>query len=180
MKKEHVIGCLLIVIIACNHSGGKQDAMGDQKKDPTTSPVSNGSTTAITAVEEKSTTGTMAASTGGTSDLIGTWKLQLDAYDNNNNGLLDPEERAKATSNNTSYQFNADGTCVIQGIFKGRYELKKENGKDHVIIYREKVAGEEEDPESEQFRILSVSEGELVLLMQESYNENTIWIFKRV
>ena len=119
-----------------------------------------------------------AAEPGG---LTGTWKLILDAFDENNNAWLDPEERANATGNHSSYQFRPDGSCVIQGFLKGRYELKKENGKDLLIVYREKIEGEEtEDPKPEKFRILSVNREELVLLMQESYNENTIWIFKRV
>lgn len=153
----------------------------DKKKDSatTSNTVNTNSTTA--AADENADTGITTMTNGGSGNLIGTWKLQLDAYDENNNGLLDPEERDKATTNTTSYQFKPDGSCVIQGMFKGRYELKKEKGKDILIVSRDKVAGEEEDdPKPEHFRILSVSDGELVLLMQESYNENTIWIFKRV
>jgi DNA segregation ATPase FtsK/SpoIIIE and related proteins len=152
----------------------------DQKKD-SGKTTDNNSSNSTTTAEEIPAANNTTASTSSSGDLIGTWKLQLDAFDDNNNRLLDPEERAKATPNNTSYQFKPDGSCVIQGMFKGRYELKKENGNDNVIVYREKMAGEEEDdPQPEKFRILSVSSEELVLLMQESHNENTIWIFKRV
>lgn len=153
----------------------------DQKKDSATTTNNNSSNKTATTTEETPVANNTPASTGISGDLIGTWQLQLDAFDYNNNELLDPEERAKATPNRTSYQFRKDGTCKIQGIFNGRYEVKKENGKDNLVVYRERIVGEEdEDPKPDHFRILSVSADELVLLMQESHNENTIWIFKRV
>ncbi len=154
----------------------------DQKKDSVkTTPNNNPTNTTTTTTEETLATNNTTGLTGSSGDLTGTWKLQLDAYDDNNNGLLDPEERAKASPNNTSYQFKPDGSCVIQGMFKGRYELKKQNGKDNIIVYRARIPQEEDkDPEPEHFRILALSTNELVLLLQEGYNENTIWIFKRV
>src|SRR5687767_9492919 len=108
---------------------------------------------------------------GESQGLVGNWKLFLDAYDDNGNGKLDPDERKKAKPNRHSYQFKPDGSCVIMEMFKGRYEVKKDAAGDKLFVYREKVANEETtDPEPEIFRILSVSKEELILLLLEAYD----------
>lgn len=166
MKQSIFIIACFVLIVSCNETK-MENAVENKKLTLKTQPVAKDNEQTTPADPSK--------------PLVGTWQLQLDAFDDNGNGLLDPAEREKATPNRMSYHFKPDGTCVIQGIFKGRYELKNENGKENLIVYRERIPQEEEkDPEPEHFRILSLSANELVLLMQESYNENTIWIFKRV
>ena len=116
--------------------------------------------------------------------ILGDWKLQHEAYDNNSNGALDADERSKAIKNHYFYRFNENGSALIgassspAGAFKGRYEKKTENGKEKLYEYRDKIPGEDEtDPVPEVYTIISVSGEELVLL--ESLGNNTFWIFKR-
>lgn len=58
-------------------------------------------------------------------NIIGSWSLVIQAFDNSN-GKLDEEERKKGTTGKHFYQFNSDGTCLIHTMkLKGSYELKK-------------------------------------------------------
>jgi hypothetical protein len=163
---------ILLIIFICRCS--------DQKKEPasTTDKTGTTSSTTTTAIPAVNSPNDANGETGG---VVGNWTLHLDAFDENNNQQLDPEERAKAISNRMTYQFKADGSCVIQGILKGRYELKKKDGKDHLVVYRQRIPQEEdEDPLPDEYRILSVAASELVLLMWESFSASTIWVFKKV
>ena len=118
---------------------------------------------------------------GSSDGLTGKWNLLLDAFDDNDNDILDPEERKKAVPNRTSYQFNADGTCRIMNMFNGRYKVQKEGTKNMLYVYREKVVGEEtEDPLPDIFEIISVSKTELILLVMMAGESTTFWIFERV
>lgn len=168
------LAILSFLIIGCDNSksDSSKTTSGQNTSNSTNEETASTSNTATTSTDPQNT---------DPGSLIGTWQLQLDAYDDNNNQQLDPEERAKATPNKMSYQFKPDGSCVIQGMFKGRYELKKMNGKDQLSVYRERIPQEEEkDPDPDHYRILSHSGTELVLLMVESHYDNTIWIFKRI
>ena len=110
--------------------------------------------------------------------IVGYWKLTLEAYDNNENKILDEDERKKGIKNKYTYRFNADGSCLIQETFKGRYEEKTERGKKMLYVYRNRVAGEEdEDPVPDVYRIISMSKTQLVLLEQEG--NLTFWVFER-
>jgi hypothetical protein len=112
-------------------------------------------------------------------DITGQWKLKLEAYDNNENKVLDEDEKKKGIKNNYSFRFNADGSCQVQQMFKGRYEVKTEGSKKMLYVYRKKVEGEEEkDPPPDVYRIISMSKTELVLL--ENEGNLTFWIFERV
>jgi hypothetical protein len=110
--------------------------------------------------------------------ITGFWKLKLEAYDDNGNKTLDEEERKKGFKNNYTYRFNTDGSCQIQGSFKGRYEEKTESGIKMLYVYRNRVVGEEDkDPVPDVYRIISMSKNELVLLEREG--NLTFWVFER-
>ena len=112
-------------------------------------------------------------------DIVGNWKLKLEAYDNNENKVLDEDEKKKGIKNNYSFRFNADGSCQIQQMFKGRYEVKTESDKKMLYVYRNRVVGEEEkDPPPDVYRIISMNKNEMVLL--ENEGNLTFWIFERV
>jgi hypothetical protein len=110
--------------------------------------------------------------------IVGYWKLTLEAYDDNGNKTLDEEERKKGIKNRYSYGFNADGSCQIQEIFKGRYEVKTENNNRMLYVYRNRVVGEEEkDPPPDVYRIITLSKNEMTLL--EDLGDLTFWVFER-
>lgn len=114
----------------------------------------------------------------GDEGIIGNWKLILEAYDNNENKILDEAERKKGIQNRYSFRFNADGSCQIRESFKGHYEVKTKAGNKILSVYRNRVQGEEEqDPPPDVYRIISLSENELVLLEQEQ--NVTFWVFER-
>jgi hypothetical protein len=126
--------------------------------------------------EVTSSTGTNQTSAD---DIIGFWKLKLEAYDDNSNKILDEAERKKGIKNNYSFRFNADGSCKIVESFKGRYEVKTESGNKMLYVYRNRVAGEEkQDPPPDVYRITSMSKNELVLL--ENEGNLTFWVFERM
>ena len=108
-------------------------------------------------------------------DLIGSWSLVMHAFDNNNNGKLDEEERKKGNASKHFYQFNADGTCLIHTIkLKGWYELKTVDGKKRLLTYADDEG--KRIPENEWY-FISVSKTELILLTRDKF---TFWIYKRV
>jgi len=57
----------------------------------------------------------------GDEGIIGNWKLILEAYDNNENKILDEAERKKGIQNRYSFRFKADGSCQVRESFKGHY-----------------------------------------------------------
>ena len=110
--------------------------------------------------------------------IIGYWKLKLEAYDHNENKILDETERKKGIQNRYSFRFNADGSCQIRESFKGHYEVKTKGGNKILFVYRNRVRGEEEkDPPPDVYRIVSLSKNELVLL--EEMEGLTFWVFER-
>ena len=112
-------------------------------------------------------------------DLVGFWKLKLEAYDDNGNKILDEAERKKGIKNNYSFRFNADGSCKIVESFKGRYEVKTESGNKMLYVYRNRVEGQEkQDPPPDVYRITSMSKNELELL--ENEGNLTFWVFERI
>lgn len=112
--------------------------------------------------------------------IVGTWRMYLDAFDKNENQVLDEEERKNAVSNNYRLKLNADGTCRIQDVFNGTYKVKEENGKKILEVQRKKVEGEEtEDPIPDIFHIKSLTKDEMILLTTEAGSTVTFWIFKR-
>ena len=71
-------------------------------------------------------------------EIIGTWKLSLDAFDRNENQLLEEEERKKRVPNHYILKFNAAGSCRIQNLFNGTYKIKDEGGKKNTDAAAEK------------------------------------------
>jgi len=111
-------------------------------------------------------------------DLVGSWQLSLEAYDDNNNKKLDEEEKKKGIQNRYALRFNADGSCQIMNIYKGRYERKTENGKDILSVYRNRIPQEEEkDPPPDVYQIISLTKTEMTLL--ETIGDHVFWVFKR-
>jgi hypothetical protein len=108
-------------------------------------------------------------------DIIGSWSLEFQAFDKNNNGKLDEAERQKANTGRHFYQFNADGTCLIHTLkLKGYYELKNEGNKKRLYTY---IYDEGKPVRENAWYIISVSKTELILLSQDKY---AFWIYKRV
>jgi hypothetical protein len=103
--------------------------------------------------------------------IVGKWRLTWQAYDENKDQKLDEEERKKGFANNFFYQFNADGSCLVQ-TFKGHYEIKEEGGKKKLSTYAD-IGGSEE--RIGFFTILSVNKDELLLVDPGPM----FWIFKR-
>jgi hypothetical protein len=136
-------------------------------------------TTATETKQQAEVVSNIKASQTAADDITGFWKLKLEAYDDNENKVLDEAERKKGIKNNYSFRFNADGSCKIVESFKGRYELKTENGNKMLYVYRNRVVGEEkQDPPPDVYRIVSMSKNELVLL--ENLGNLTFWVFERI
>ena len=107
--------------------------------------------------------------------IVGSWNLMLQAFDDNNNGKLDEQERKKGNTNKHFYQFNADGTCLIHTLkLNGSYELKSENGKKRLYTY---VDDKGSKVRENAWYVISIGKTELILLSQDKY---AFWIFKRV
>ncbi|HEX3166980.1 MAG TPA: hypothetical protein VHQ93_12020 [Chitinophagaceae bacterium] len=110
-----------------------------------------------------------------TDNIIGSWNLVLQAFDDNSNGKLDEGERKKGNTGKHFYQFNADGTCLIHTLrLKGSYELKNENGKRRLYTY---VDDEGTKTRENAWYLISVTKTEMILLSQDKY---AFWIYKRV
>jgi hypothetical protein len=94
------------------------------------------------AANEKQLAGTTAkqttedlasATTISDNGIVGTWKLTMEAYDDNNNDKLDDEERKSGMKNSTpqalhdyKIQFNSNGTSKIEGRYNSTYKLSEE------------------------------------------------------
>ena len=136
------------------------------------------------AVQETSANGRVEAASNKETDqspgngITGYWNLALEAYDDNGNKILDEAERRKGIKNRYSLRLNSDGSCKIQEVYKGRYEVKTEGDKKMLYVYRARVAGEEDqDPPPDIYRIISASNNEIVLF--ENEGNLTFWVFER-
>ena len=108
-------------------------------------------------------------------DIIGSWSLILQAFDDNSNGKLDDNERKKGNSGRHFYQFNTDGTCLVYTMkLKGYYELKNEDGKKRLYTFADDNGTWVRE---NAWYVISVSKTELILLSQDKY---AFWVFKRV
>ena len=105
--------------------------------------------------------------------IVGKWRLTWQAFDENGNKKLDEEERKKAFPNFYFYQFNSDGSCLVQNL-KGHYEIKEEGGKKKLSTYAD-IEGTTEL--IGVYTILSVNKDELLLL--DAAADYTFWPFKR-
>jgi hypothetical protein len=115
------------------------------------------------------------------SDITGTWKLFLEAYDANRNEVLDEEEKKTDSRNNYMFHFNADGSCKIQSSLKGSYTIKDEGGKKILLVQRQRIEGAEtEDPAPDWYLIKSLSDKEMLLLTGSAEFHEIFWLFKKV
>jgi hypothetical protein len=159
MKYNLRIVCMpLVLLVLCNNNEAAQETTVTNKQ-----------------VEAASNKETDQSPGNG---ITGYWKLTLEAYDDNGNKILDEAERKKGIKNRYSLRLNTDGSCKIQEVFKGRYEVKTEGDKKMLYVYRDRVVGEEEqDPPPDIYRIISASKNELVLL--ENEGNLTFWVFEK-
>jgi hypothetical protein len=159
--KLNLIFCMAFaLLIACgNNKDAQETTVAETRQQP--------EATAHTQTDQPSGDG-----------IVGNWKLTLEAYDDNNNKTLDEAERKKGIKNGYALRFNPDGSCQIQQVYKGRYEVKTESNTKLLYVYRNRVVGEEEkDPPPDVYRIISMNKNELVLLEQEG--NFTFWVFGR-
>ncbi|HEX7846340.1 MAG TPA: lipocalin family protein [Chitinophagaceae bacterium] len=160
MKPHFAISIACALLIACNNNKAAQETPAGEPQ------------------KQQEVASTSEANQPAGDGIAGLWKLKLETYDDNGNKVLDEAERKKGFKNNYTFRFNADGSCQIQGTFKGRYEEKTENGNKMLYVYRNRVVGEEDkDPAPDVYRIISMSKTELVLLEREG--NLTFWVFER-
>ena len=134
--------------------------------------------TAATVINSEEQKATVPIQDNG---IVGTWKLRLEVFDDNSNRVPDEAEMKKGYGNNYIFQFNADGSCRIQQIYKGRYEKITEDGRPMLKVYRQRIAPEEEkDPPPDIYQITSVKKDELVLLNILMGDPTSFWFFKRI
>jgi len=158
---------LVAAIVALTNCGNNKAAITEQS-------IANN-----TATEIKETQPTSPTQSGD--DMVGTWKLRLEVFDDNSNRVPDEAEMKKGYGNNYMFQFNADGTCRIQQMFTGRYEKKTENGRPMLYVYRKRIEKEEDkDPPPDIFQITSLKKDELVLQIITLGEPSSFWFFKRI
>jgi uncharacterized lipoprotein NlpE involved in copper resistance len=116
--------------------------------------------------------------------IVGAWQLALEASDDNDNYILNDDERKNGFANKFYYKFNADGSCVINSMqLKGHYEIKTEGGKRKLYTYLNEGYRKESrnnDLRENEYEIVSVSKAELVLMFSMAGLAQTFWVFKRV
>ena len=158
---------LVAAIVALTNCGNNKAAITEQS-------IANN-----TATEIKETQPTSPTQSGD--DMVGTWKLRLEVFDDNSNRVPDEAEMKKGYGNNYMFQFNADGTCRIQQMFTGRYEKKTENGRPMLYVYRKRIEKEEDkDPPPDIFQVTSLKKDELVLQIITLGEPSSFWFFKRI
>ena len=99
MKSHFILSIACPLFIAGNSYNAQQTIVAETMQQP---EVTSGTRTNQTSAD----------------DIIGFWKLKLEAYDDNSNKILDDAERKKGIKNNYSFRFNADGSCKIVESFK--------------------------------------------------------------
>ena len=130
-------------------------------------------TTASKVEQQPEVASNIATSQPSGEGIVGKWRLTWQAFDENGNKKLDEEERKKAFPNFYFYQFNADGSCLVQNL-KGHFEIKEEGGKKKLSTYAD-IEGSTEL--IGVYTILSVNKDELLLL--DAAADYTFWPFKR-
>ena len=143
---------------------------GDNKAANSEKQLTNSS-----SIEKKVEPGKVAAPAG--EGIVGNWELRLEVFDDNGNRIPDEAELKRGSSNFYRFQFNADGSCRIQGSLTGRYERKTENGLDKLYVYRKRIEGvEDKDPLPDEYLVTSLKKDELVLQLKSEI----FWFFKRL
>jgi hypothetical protein len=113
----------------------------------------------------------------------------METYDDNNNSTLDDEERKSGMKNSTpqalhdyKMQFNANGTCKIEGRYNGTYKLTEEGGKKILFVDRELrqgTNGKQLPGSRSKYYIKSMTSSELLLLAEVSGVAVIFWLFKK-
>ena len=159
MKSNLIVCVAWALLVACNNNAQETKVVETPKQQ----------------TEIASNTQTSQASEDG---ITGYWKLNLETFDDNSDKILDEAERKKGFQKRYSFRFNADGSCLVEEVYNGRYEVKTEGDKKMLYVYRSWIIGEEaKDPPPEVFRIISISKNELVLL--ENMGNLIFWAFER-
>ena len=130
-------------------------------------------------VAEKAASQTANSSSGD--GIVGTWEMTKEAFDKNENKILDDDERKAATGNRYRMEFSADGTCRTQNYFSNTYKVRQEGGEKILEIQRHRVEGEEtKDPPPDIYKIKSLTKDEMVLLVTDAGFDMSFWIFDRL
>jgi hypothetical protein len=158
-----IITALLILFYSCKN--------GNQDKAPEAIPAKT-RTSSSSSNEKNQPSGT---------GIAGSWMLQKETFDDNNNHIIDEDELKKSFGNSYHIVLNEDGSCRLQNIFTGKYSVTGSGGKRILSIQRNRVVGEEDtDPPPDKYEIISQDATEMILLVVEGANENSFWIFRRV
>jgi lipocalin-like protein len=159
-----MITLLFVSLLFCN-CGGNNEAANEKL-----------------AANNSTVTETETATSGD--GILGVWKLDIEARDENNNNILEDAERKKGFHNNYIYQFNANGTCRIQGVYNGTYTVKEEKGNKVLTVQRERIKeAEEKDPLPDVYHIKSLTATEMTLhIIDQAYGlvGTSFRIFKKV
>ena len=131
-----------------------------------------------------------SARTSSDNGIVGTWKLIMVAYDENFNTKLDDEERKMGVKESTQQslreykmQFNANGSCKIEGRYNATYKLNEEGDKKILTIHLEawEASNGNQVPASRSiYHIKSMTSSELLLLAEVSGVTYTFWLLKKV
>lgn len=118
-------------------------------------------------------TGSKNDSQSGESDgIVGEWRQILITSDENGNGQIEPEERAKGSAIDDYLKLNSDGSAVWH-IFetKGTYKIKtnESSGKQYLYLY------DHANNEYSKGSIHSVTKDELILIHKLGGDSYTIW-----
>ena len=124
-----------------------------------------------------------------TDNIVGTWKLTMEAYDDNNNMKLDDDERKSGVKNSTpqalrdyKMQFNSNGTCKVEGRYNGTYKLTEEGDKKILTLQMDAyvgMGGKHIPATRHKYYIQSITSSELLLLAEVSGVTYTFWLFKK-
>ena len=114
--------------------------------------------------------------------IVGTWKLILDAFDDNFNTKLDDEERKKGVTPQSlpdfQLRFNADGSCKMERNYPGSYKISEEGGSKILSVHLD--ATERLPPGNRKYHIKSMTGTELLLLREVSGVTYNFWLLKKV
>jgi hypothetical protein len=141
-------------------------------------------------VTKQATENSAFATTSSIDGIVGAWKLTMETFDDNNNTKLDDEERKIGIKNSTpqalhdyKMQFNANGTCKIEGRYNGTYKLSEERGEKILLVDLEPgkgLNGKQLPPSHNKYYIKSMTSSELLLLAEVSGVAIIFRLFKKV
>ena len=122
--------------------------------------------------------GATPGSSAQSDDIVGEWKLNYIAIDENRNKQLDENEIKNSRTQVNDYyndylKFNADGSCLFsKAKSKGKYKIEDESGQSKLYI------NDLYNNEAYNYTIFSVSKDELRLGYYG--DENSFLVFKGI